>query len=227
MNQKQKKQAILWIIKQGFYLYVQGNANILSFVFAPDSVRYLDVISEEKFQTQIQQFSTQNNLPPLRLYIVVGPDALAEKDFVYTNEEEKENEEKKFLDLVPHDHLLFKTWTGERNKIVVINKDICKNIQAAIEKNKGSVESIIPYFIAGKNTPSKDLLEQLFKRTDIFKSENMMNMFVQENKQVNKTIIQDHSNKQKSKLPLLLILFGILLVILVVLIIFQGKIHRF
>jgi hypothetical protein len=223
MNNKiQKQLAVMWIIRQGFYLYINGQTTLLSLGFSNQTVRYFDIIDEIKFQSQIDQFIKQNKLPALQIYIIVGADALVEKEVQLTNEVDMADEEKKFIDLVPYENIYSRTWKQDKTaKIVAINADIYKDINNVIEKNEGHVESIIPYFVTGQPSFNLQIAQSLLKRLDLFKDDNMIRSQTYEEKGSEITPPEDSSTKGKSTLPILLPVFMLLIVILVVVVVLQ------
>jgi len=221
MNNKQKQPAIMWIVRQGFYLYVNGNEKLFSFAFSPDSVLYFDVIDEIKLQHQITVFLKQNNVQSLRLYVIIGPDGLAERELQFGSEEEKKMEEKKFIDLVPYERLFSKIWTQPKNKIAAVNADILNNIRTVIEKNGGIIEWVIPYFIINQSAPNLKAFQFLLKKPDSFKSDTMIEQHISGNGGNINTPPQ--ARKKNSSLPLLIAVFAILMIILIALIIVQNK----
>ncbi|MDO8609917.1 MAG: hypothetical protein Q7R95_05175 [bacterium] len=224
MKNNQKRKAILWLIHQGFYLLVENQTQMLSFAFTTESVRYLDVINELKLQEQIQQFIQQNKLDYLRIYMVIGSDALLEKNLQSVTEPTKSDEEKQFLDLVPFENIYSKTWLKDKSiKIIAFNADIYKNIETVLRKNNGNILSVIPYFLTGQNTPSLITMQDLLKKNEIFKQENMINNNVFKDNLDGNIDISNKPNKPKSQLPLLLGVFGILIVVITVLIISQTQ----
>jgi hypothetical protein len=222
MNQ-QLQPALVWVIKQGLYLYVQGSPQLLSFVFPTDSVRYLDIVNDVQFQEQVQQFFAQNKLPPLRAYIVVGPDALFEKEYQYATEEEKKKEEKNFIDLIPYEHILFKAFVSQKKKVVAINADLFKNIELVVQKNGGVIESIIPYFLTGQDKPTMQIIRQLMAKPEPFRSENMKGSFIDDLGITSNKVRNAQPAKKNSSLFYSLPIFAILLTVLAILLIQQGK----
>lgn len=212
------KNAILWLIRQGFYLYVQKHDSILSMAFSPESVRYFDVVNETQLQLQIEQFLQKNSMPALSTFIIVGKDALMEKDFSIAQNTDKDLLKEQFLDLVPYENIFSKTWIKDTTmKVVAVGNDVYKSIRTVIEKYGGTVNSLVPYFVTGQESPDKQLFESLLKKPDVFREENMI---TKESKQV---IRQTSSEKPRSSLPLLLGVFGFLVLVLIGVIIWQMK----
>ena len=57
-----KKQAILYLDRNGFYFYQIGLPNILSMGFLETSVKNLDIMDEKSLENQIQLFMVKNRL---------------------------------------------------------------------------------------------------------------------------------------------------------------------
>lgn len=215
---------VIWIVKQGFYLYLQDRTDIISYSFLPDSIRFYDVIRKDLFQKEIIQFIETNKLPPLNLFVILGPDTLIEKKIVkpQLNIDQIKNE---FIDLIPYEHVFSKIWDSEKEIILAAtNAEVIIILKSVIETQKGKINSLVPYFKTNQSKPTIEFLKDYLKIHDLYKSDTMFNsQIIKEESATFQNSVAPPENTQKSELPLLLGVFGILGIILIIMIFFQFQ----
>lgn len=217
-SKHQKQPGIIWLTRSGFFLYTSVLKSIVNLIFPPDVVNYLEVIDETKLQQLIQSFINQYKLPEQRVYLIIGPDALIEKEMLSGQPGTENEEEKRILDSMPFENIYSKKYVSDKKiKIACFNANFYQVLQSAFEKSGWQIESVSPYFITGQTNFNETLAIFLLKKPEILTQENII-----------KTAIfgtdadkENNKNKQKkSFLPLLIGVFlGLLAILAVILII--------
>lgn len=77
-----KKFGILYLDRNGFTYYSQSNSPI-SFTYPASSIKELDVVNEQILIDEIVSFIISNKISPIILMMVLSPEILYEKEFVY------------------------------------------------------------------------------------------------------------------------------------------------
>lgn len=215
MDTKKQQCALIWITRQGLYLYVQNE--LYQYAFSPDVVQYLDVVNESQFQMQLESFFLQHIHTPLHIYVIIGPDALTEKEFPLSYHFE---DVQAFFDLVPYEQILSKLWKGDGlYKAYAFNADIYYRLQSAVQKTGSTIDSVIPYFITGQTTFTPQTIPLILKKADAFIHENMIVSDSSTNALFEQVSPETRPKEQKSILPILLpVLFFLILVFIAVVI---------
>lgn len=77
-----KKFGIVYLDRNGFTYYSQSNSPI-SFTYPASSIKELDVVNEQILIDEIVSFIISNKISPIILMMVLSPEILYEKEFVY------------------------------------------------------------------------------------------------------------------------------------------------
>lgn len=184
MNNR-KKQAILYLDRNGFYFYEIGLLNILSLGFLETSVKNLDIMDEKSLDNQIQIFSVQNKLPQANISIVISPNIIFEKVIETMEPASQKEATDKFLSTVPFANVSSYTYNLDNGvKIIGLNEDLYLAIKNSFEKLGSTVTLVLPYQSLGPDASllknfTKENLTQLIKKVDRYKRQNLLHVKLQ------------------------------------------------
>jgi hypothetical protein len=170
MEFNKKQSAFLYLDKKGFYFYSAGMQSVLSLSFLETSVKDMDVINGAELMAQIKSFIEQYQVPQAIISIILSPNVTFEKDLADLTHEAQEEQEKKFIDTIPFESVLSKSYPIEKGiKVIGFNEDLYSELKISFEKNKFSVENVIPYQFLGNDQAlvqnlTNDNASQLLKR---------------------------------------------------------------
>lgn len=197
------QQAVIYIQRNGFYYKENAkDASVLHYGFLPSIVADLDVIDSKALTESIKLFVADNKLSAKECVIVVSESVYFEKDYAGITKEQEDPVIQLFIDSVPFENVLTKTYLIENGiKVVVANKDFCLGLKTAFEANKLFVASITPAVIVGvKEGDDMAAAFSLFFEKYEFIKENNFPMVV--SSQPKKTIFQQgQSNGQTATQP--------------------------
>lgn len=217
MNSSHRRTSVLWLTKFGFSLFINGQSTILSFPFNQDSVSYLDIIDEDKFITQLEQFIKQNNLIALDTYFIIAPDALLEKEFVKGNDEIV-NE---FIEVIPYEDIFTKKIQKENSILVIgFNARFYNLINTVWANHDSKIISVLPYLTLSVTKFDQSSALLIIKKADNFKNESMVIIQNDGSLEIENNQKQE---KQKSILPVVLPIFIFLIIVLILLVINTQK----
>jgi len=240
-----KQPAVLYLLRSGFFLYIAGSPQVISASFPLDSINDLEVLSSEKLLVMLNTFFSTNKLVPVSVLVVLAPDVIFEKEILSSqnpqpdtkqidNKKTKELEIAKhsqeeatlneYLDYVPFDDKLFKSFKGEHGiRVAVTNKTIIDVLSQGLLKFQSDISGVVPYFVyGGADIFSSGLTDQLahtiLQRADILKQNNMLLVYkpqsVQQDGKGQPVKSQEPVNNKR--LFMLIGVFGLLLIIMVV-----------
>ena len=212
-----KNSAIIWLSKTGFLVFIKGSNSAFNFQFTADSVQYFDIVNEGKLTTQIEEFLARSKISNLWIHFVVGVDAIQEKDFEINHDEDIE----KFIDIIPYEQVLFKKTFSEKSiHVAAFNGDFFRIISNVLEKHNSIFLSVLPYYLLGINQFNIADAQSIFKKADSLKRESIID-FADHTE--NNYSVSQPTKKEKSSLPLLIPVFGGLIVILIIMIYSTSK----
>jgi hypothetical protein len=221
----QKSILILFINRNTFQLF-GGNLTGIVTAEVPDSIfRDGDVINSDGAYTLIKQLVKQYVLTGTQLFIVLSDLMYYEKTFITVQSTQLENDVLNFFNVVPYESLLTKVYDIEKGKrAVAMNKVFYEAIRQGFALQGIPIKSVIPACVLGtvgsKHALDSVLASEILKNIDGLTKQSLLD--AQETNVVS-TQPEDVSSptKKKSQLPLLLGVFGVLLVILVIFILMQ------
>ncbi|MFH0863544.1 MAG: hypothetical protein V1858_00435 [Candidatus Gottesmanbacteria bacterium] len=217
MNQ-QRKSAVLWLTKQGFQFYISGQKSLLTFSFLPESVKYFDVIDEEKFIIQLELFVKNNNLSFIDTYFIIAPEALLEKEFVKGSDDLINQ----FIEIAPYELVFSKKLVKEKSVLVsCFNAAFYQLIDSVWQKHDSQIKAVLPYSTVGQTKFDLQTAVLILKKSDSLKNESMVNS--QDNEDELLVFHNQLNNKEKSILPIILPVFVILITVLIFVIINANK----
>lgn len=221
----QKSILILLINRNTFQLF-GGNLTGIVTVEVPETILHDgDVISADGAYTLIKQLVKQYLLTGSQLFIVLSDLTYYEKTFSLAQSTQLENEVLNFFNVVPFESLLTKVYDIEKVKMAVaVNKMFYETIRQGFALQGIPIKAIIPACILGsvgsRHVLDAELTNEIMRNIDGFTKQSLL-----DSQEANVAPIQSEDitapTKKKSQLPLLLGVFGVLLVILVVVVLMQ------
>lgn len=146
-----KKNGVLFISRQQFFLYIDGMPSIITFPFTVDVVSDLDVINEELLEEKIADIIQQQQLPPADLAVVLSNQTLFSKQVTATDVSQKKVDEEKFVNTIPFETPAVRNITlGSNIYIVVANGQLFGPLNTAFIKNGFECSLVLPEFLFGK-----------------------------------------------------------------------------
>lgn len=215
MVDKQVKQnGVIWLDKTGLSVYLD-NKQFLRLNFTPDSFNNLEIVDRVKLENLVVEFIKKNNLNYLSFILIMTSDVLFEKDWVMPQTEVQKKEEIDFVDSIPFENTIIHTWIMDnRKKLIATNQDFIFFIGKFFEKNNGHLIGAFPYSLFGANVRNESVKE-IWKAVNNFKHDNLVEI---SNSQLPIKLNNDgvdKSDKKKSSLPFLILIFVVLLGVLV------------
>lgn len=180
MDFSKKPTALLYLDSKGFYFYEPAIANLVSLTFSQTSVRDMDVIDPAELETQIKNFVAQYQVTPSSISIVLSPNLTFEKEIVGLTPEEQQEAEKKFIDTIPFDDALTRSYPVPKGvKVIGCNNDLYLEIKSSFVKLGFLVDVLIPYqFLGADQALLQNLLVDniatLLRKIDRYKQYNLV-----------------------------------------------------
>jgi hypothetical protein len=221
----QKSVLILFINRNTFQLF-GGNLTGIITVEVPESTLHDgDVISADGAYTLIKQMVKQYLLTESQLFVVLSDLMYYEKIFSPVQLTQLENDVLNFFNVVPYESLLTKVYDVEKGKrAVAVNKALYETIRQGFALQGIPIKAVIPACALGtlgsKHALDVAMANEILRNIDGFTKQSLLDA-----QEVNISPSQPEetssSLKKKSQLPLLLGVFGVLIVILVIVVLMQ------
>lgn len=179
MEFTKKQPSLLYLDKNGFYFYQAGLQSVISLAFLETSVKDMDVINAASLSTQISSFAGQHHISPAVITIILSPNITFEKELIGMTVGIQEEETKKFIDTIPFDSVLSKTYTIEKGvKVIGCNDDMYQELKAGFEKLASTIDNVVPYLMLGGDQSliqnlTTENAAQLLRRFDHLKQISM------------------------------------------------------
>lgn len=213
--------AVIYVQRTGFY-YKDNTKDspVLHYGFSPSVVADLDVIDSKALTESIKVFITDNKLVAKECVIVVSESVYFEKDYAGITKEQEQPVTQLFIDSVPFENVLTKTYLIENGiKVVVANKDFCMALKTVFGSNNLFVCAITPAVIAGvkEGDDMAASFSLFFEKYEFIKQNNfLLSVSVQQKKtsfgQNQQKIQTGAPQKQSNKRVIILAVFFLLLV---------------
>ena len=219
-----RQNAVIWLERSGLSLITKEKSTLLRLSFTPDVIDHMEVIDEVKLQNLIHTFITSYSLGPMSLSIVLAPDVLFEKEWTLPQSVDQTVEEEQFLDSIPFEHLIQRTWIKDnKKKLAIVNGNLLVQLKQCFEKEGWLLTTVVPYFVVYGPTWNDQIAKDALKKIDGMKRDNMLEKQInREQKSAGTESNQDNHNR--SLLPILIAVFSVLMLILAVLLI-RNAIH--
>lgn len=223
-------QNIVYLFRDGFDYYGSQMSGGIRFIFPKTSVSDLDVLNKQELKDAIKSFIDQNQILVGNYIIVVSERVYFEKDFLNIAAEQQNSVLQSYLDTVPFENTLVKTFPIENGfKAVVVNKDLCLVLQEAFLEKGFAIDGVTPVLIlgtaltGGENGLSADSIRLLFEKYSILKqnsfsvqTEEAKKLFSSQNPPLPKSITKEVNKKLIALLAIFILLLAILVVVVIV-----------
>jgi len=143
--------SIIFVDRNGFLLFSDSINRVLQFNFAPNVIKDLEVINNDELTAQIATFFSQAKLQQFQAVMLLSENLLFEKVFTSPQDEYQKKEMDMFLDNLPFEHVGSIIFANAESKFIATNKDLYGSLKSAFEKQKCTVDSIVPAFIVEIN----------------------------------------------------------------------------
>lgn len=145
MEKVRKGLAVMYLTRDGFVWFEEGNSETLPCRFSEGAAWDLEVRNKEILKTQLQSFIRSNNLLPARLIVFLSQGLLFVRQITDTRQLHREIETERFLELLPFEHLSVKEYPNDQGILVTAtNKDYYEIIIAFLLEEGFVCEAIIP-----------------------------------------------------------------------------------
>lgn len=222
-----KQKAVLYIDRNRIDLAVQGSDSIRSCNITSNLVQDLELQNEAELEKLIAAFVTQNKISPSYFVTVLSHNVLFEKDIVNLTGSQAESVHFEFVGNVPFENTIskmYKTVNGYRT--VVMNNDYYLSVKTALIKLGFIADAVVPDFILGQEIAQKTSLDlptvkYVLQKFDSLRQQSLISQenVMQKNEQQS---MSQPEGVKKSQLPLLLGVFGILIIVLVIVVLMQS-----
>lgn len=224
MEFNKKQPALLYLDKKGFYYYQSGLQNIISLAFLETSVKDMEIINGISIMNQIKTFVEQYQISPATITIIVSPNVTFEKGIVGLEMGERDEQVKKFIDTIPFESVLSKSYPIEKGvKVMGINEDLYVELKISFEKCSFSIENVIPYQLLGNDQAliqnlTAENASQLLKKIGNLKQYTLLNVEKEKTQNVNNssTNAQTGTKPKKSNIRLYLMI-GVFVILFAIL----------
>ena len=212
------RQNIACYIDSDKILFYQGaSGSLIQLDFPPDVLSYLDLLRKEKFEELIESFLEQNKLSGENTILIYSSAAAFEKDFEESQAGKDDTEIQKFIDIVPFEDVLSKTYKlNKKVKVVAVNNRVYESIRSVLEKRNFLIYAVIPGSVLQETfselAQNMDL-GFILKKIDSIKQYSMINGSSPSNPALEK---KPEGKKQNKRLYALGGMFAILLLILII-----------
>jgi len=216
---------MLFIHRNRFQLY-GGNLTGIVTLEVPDSVlRDMEVIQKDGLYTLIKQWVKQYALSGSELVIVFSSATYFEKLFPAGEREQTEHDILKFFETVPYESIWTKVYSADKGKrAVACNKTFYETIHQGFSLQGVPTKAVIPSFalgaLSGKIALDAELIQFILKNLDNLTKQSLLDTqelgFTPASESKGPTV----PAKKRSNLPLLVGVFGLLIVVLVLMIVF-------
>lgn len=213
---KQSALGILYLNRNSVQYFASGGAKSKELRFDEEVVTDLEVKKTDLLNDQIRFFIEQNKISPGHFVTLLSEDVCLVKIFPEGTQETKKEDVKKFLDSVPFENVRSKTYPFEKGfKLYAVNRDYYEIIEAAFEKFGFRADATAPLSMIGAQITDKNI----FNKLNLAKQYSFSG-------QTNYSEMNDEQRElmmRNKRLTVMLGVFGILILVLVLMIIFVLK----
>lgn len=224
-----KQKAVLYIDRNRIDLAVQGSDSICSCNITNNLVQDLELQNEVELEKLITTFITQNKISPSYFVTVLSHNVLFEKDIVNLTGSQAESVHFEFVGNVPFENTISKMYkTANGFRTVVMNNDYYLSVKTALIKLGFIADAVIPDFILGQEIAQKSSLDLstvkfVLQKFDSLRQQSLISQENTVQKNVEQSPVLQNNDPKKSQLPLLLGVFGILIIILIIVVLMQPS----
>lgn len=219
-KEPKKPQAVMLLGRfQGVYLS-QTMTQPVTIPFPPEIVRDMDVVDRDALTDFLKAMTEQMQLAPSELILLLADDVLFVKQFPTADIKSREKEMQDFVDSVPFEDPAVTKMPAPPNTVVAVSsREYFEAFEDAFKKLKFAVALILPAFVMAKEvnlaqTVDVNTLSTAMHRAPAY---HQYNLFQKEEELLPHTpspLITKEAPKDKTRLYVMLGVFGILLIVL-------------
>lgn len=225
----QKSLLVLFIDRMGIQIFGGTLPSIVSVQIPETIVKDWEVVSKDSLYSLIKQWVKQYSLTGSQIVFVFSENVYMEKQFLMTEQSQVETEILKFFDMVPYESIWSKVYPVKNGKrAIALNKGFYDGIHQGFLLQGLPTKTIIPAFALGQHEKKHVLDQALY--TYIIENVDQLSKFSVLDAQESNVSLAATSivtpldpSKKKSSLPLLLSVFGFLLLALGVVVYLQYR----
>lgn len=175
------KTGVIYLQKDKLQLYSPYVHSVIELRFAPEVVRDLDVLDEDKLHDQIKAFVTNGKVAPINLVIVLSDNAYFVKDFIIPAQPAQQPVKPGqpvptavpkvtladlqpqidlFIEHVPYENVVSKTFPLKNGlRVCAVNQDLYTTVEKAFEKLGFVVTAVFPGMVLGNGQSAKPVMD--------------------------------------------------------------------
>lgn len=217
---------VIFINRNALQLFSPNLSSVVTCVFPEALVHDLDIMNKDNFYTLIKQWVKQYNLSGLSVIVVLSEETYFEKLFSTVNQPQLETDILKFFDSVPFESIKTKIFDSPKDKhAIVVNKTWLDTIQQGLVLQGFSIRAVVPAFALGKLSTKrvldKEVVEYVTRNADALTKQTIID--VADNQEIEMKPVGSPAPQKNKNLPVLLGVFGALLLILVIVFVLQFR----
>lgn len=219
-----KSIVVLFIDRNRFHFYGGTLTGVVTLDVPETQLRDLDIVNVDTFYTLIKQWVKTNTIVDSQLVVIFSDTSYFEKVFSDLDSVQLETDVIKFFDSVPFESTLTRVYEVEKGKhAVAVNKSLYEAIRQGFSLQGIQTRVLLPEFVlepgGAKRIFNKELGEYVIKNLDSLLHQSILDTQDRIFDISHEKGYEKNSQKKKSSLPLLLGVFGFLIIILIVMVI--------
>ncbi|HSW89381.1 MAG TPA: hypothetical protein VLH19_00745 [Patescibacteria group bacterium] len=168
--------AFLYVEPNRLSMYT-GNGSIATLDLPLTSVKDLDIVSKDELVGLLTKFIDEHKTHTYHLYILLSPAVVFEKDFPTLPGDEREKQTNQFLDTVPFERVLSRSYSLPSGwKAVATNRDLYDLLRDTFELAGSQMAAVLPphvYTALGMKSFDVETGRALLKRIDTVKDQTL------------------------------------------------------
>jgi len=217
-------RSVIYIERSSIYYYGGNTKTPLSIQITPTALADNELINPEEMTKQLQNFFTAGKIAPNSIVIFFSSKSCFQK-IIPGNLKPDEILRLKndFIDQVPFNHVLDKTYTSKNNSqvVVAVNKDLAYFLRNLLIKFQFQVEAIVPAFAlfgdqqGGFNT---NTAQEILKHFSLLQKVSfpIYEKDIQKEPEFSEPKEGDEKKESSSRLYMMIAVFAVLIVILII-----------
>ncbi len=225
----QKSLLVIFIDRLGIQLYGTGMTSMVTLQIPENIIKDLEVISKDALYTLIKQWVKQYGLSGFQIIFIFSESVYMEKQFITSDQTQIETDILKFFDMVPYESIWSKVYPMKNGKrAVAISKTFYEGIRQGFLLQGIPTKTVIPAFALGQYDKKRAMDSVLYSYV-LDNIEQLSKFSIADVQELNNTTSNlpltpsSDPSKKKSSLPLLLSVFGFLLLVLGIIVYLQYR----
>lgn len=218
------QEGIIFVQAKGFTVYHPSFPSGSHFSFSEKYIKDLDILEKAGLEDSISTWFVTLHIPLSNFIMILSDSVYFEKDIMQMDIQKQDEMTKAFLDTVPFENVLTKTFPIQNGaKVIAANKDFCDLMITAIRKQKYTIESVVPAVIFGIFGVPVDIKDDGLSDVAVSLLFRNYSQIKQQGFDIGQQVIavsvnisqKNQSGKEKTNLPYLLVFFFVLIVVLI------------